>query len=114
MLSWLMTAPTDDIGWGQWSYAHRDQHKLILQAIQKKYGVNLNEYLIDPIDWQNPESFENWLNLNQQYHDDMNSILGLQGSNLQQLDPKDKNQFQAWIYLHRREHESAANKLGIS
>lgn len=111
MLCDLLVVPQSQTEWSKWSFAHRDQHNLIRQAIQKQYGVSLTEYLIDPIAFEN---FADFLDNNQELHNDMNSVLLLQSSNLQQIDYNNKSQLEAWIYLHRREHEAAAFKLGIS
>lgn len=111
MLANLLVAPKTDFEWSIWSYAHRDQHNMIRQAIQAKFGVSLTEYPLDPIPFQD---LTQWLDWNQQSHDDFNGVLGTQSSNLQQADFKDPAQLESWIYLHRREHETAASVLKIS
>lgn len=111
MLANLLVAPRTDQDWSIWSYAHRDQHAIIRQAIQAQLGINLPEYPLDPINFDQLSQFLDW---NQQAHDDFNGVLGTQSSNLQQADLKDPGQLEAWIYLHRREHETAANALKIS
>ena len=111
MLADLLIAPQNELEWSRWSFAHRDQHNLIRQAIQKLYGVNLPDYQLDPINFAD---FTSFLDNNQSAHNDMNGVLGLQSSNLEQVDFQNKAQLEAWIYLHRREHEAAAFKLGIS
>lgn len=107
----LLNVPQSQQDWFIWSYAHRDQHTLIRNAIQIKYGVNLSVYQLDPI---NLDEVQFFLEQNQQAHDDFNGVLNLQSTNLLLSDFTDKAQLQAWIYLHRREHEDAANALGIS
>src|ERR1700683_4059733 len=110
MPAYLLNTPVSPQDWSVWSYAHRDQHKQILEAIQAKFGVNLTEYPIDPIAL---DDFDDFLNWNQRYHNDMNGILGTQGSDLQQANLTDPSQREAWIYLHRREHENVANILHL-
>jgi len=111
MLADLMNTPRTASDWAVWSFAHRDSHALIRQAIQAKYGVSLTEYALDPID---PEQQERWLARNQLAHNDFNGVLKTQGSNLEQVDFKNPSQLEAWIYLHRLEHEAASDSLGVS
>jgi hypothetical protein len=107
----LQNLPNSAEDWSVWSYSHRDQHNLIRNAIQASYGTNLNFYPIDPIDLSD---FDIFLNYNQQAHDDMNGVLGTRGSDLLQLDYKDKRQLQAWIYLHYQEHYTASAALKVT
>lgn len=94
----------------RWSFAHRDHHQIIRQAIQAKLGTVLPDYQLDPI----PENdFPGWLNRNDSTHEDMNSALGLQSVNLLDVDFNDDKQRQAWVYLHYQEHFAAAAALGI-
>lgn len=110
MLVSLVTAPTNASEWAVWSLAHRDSHALIRQAIQAKFGITLAEYQLDPIPFND---LTQWLDNNQQSHNDMNGVLGTQSSDLQEADFSDPAKLQAWIYLHRREHETASAILKI-
>lgn len=110
MLVTLVTTPTNASEWAVWSYAHRDSHALIRQAIQAQFNINLIEYPLDPIPF---DSLTQWLDWNQQAHNDMNGVLGTQSSDLQEADFNDPAKLQAWIYLHRREHETASSILKI-
>lgn len=107
----LLNVPQNPQDWQIWSFAHRDQHRLIRNAIQATYNINLTEYQLDPI---NLGQFQFFLDQNQNAHNDFNGVLNLQSSDLLLTDINDKAQLQAWIYLHRREHENAANALKIS
>lgn len=111
MLADLLVPPKTQGQWSIWSFAHRDQHNIVRIAIQARTGINLNQYPLDPIPF---DDIAKWLDWNQQAHDDANGVLGTQGTNLQQTDFNDPNQFEAWIYLHRREHETWANVLKVS
>lgn len=77
---------------------------------QVKPVVNLAEYQLYPINFQ---QFQNFLENNSQAHDDFNSVLGLQSSDIEELDPKDLNKLQEWIYLNYKELESACEQLKI-
>lgn len=72
--------------------------------------VKLPEYSIDPIP---SDDVKGWLENNQNYHNDMNGQLDLQGSDLQDVDFKDQKQLQSWIFLHYQEHNSAEQALEI-
>ena len=43
----------------------------------------------------------------------MNAILGLQSTDIQDVDLQDEKQLQSWINLHYLEHYYAEAKLGI-
>jgi hypothetical protein len=72
--------------------------------------VNLTEYQLYPINFNR---FHDFLENNSQAHDDFNSVLGLQSSDIEELDPKDRNKLQAWIYLNFKELQSACLELKI-
>lgn len=72
--------------------------------------INLTDYPIYPID---PNRISDFLNFNQSLHTDMNGILGLQSSDLQDVDFKSENKKTAWFYSHYLEHQSAELRLGI-
>jgi hypothetical protein len=77
---------------------------------QVKPVVNLTEYTLYPI---SADHFQDFLQNNSQAHDDFNSVLGLQSSDIEELDPKDQNKLQEWIYLNYQEIYSACQKLKI-
>lgn len=110
MLASLLNIPETQSDWSIWSYAHRDQHDIVNQAIQKQYGINLTQYPLDPIPF---DDLQQWLTWNSDAHDDVNSVLGTQGSDLQFVDFSDPAQKEGWIYLHRREHETWAAALKV-
>jgi hypothetical protein len=64
---------------GSSSYDHRNSHDKIRDAIYKKYGVRLTDYLIDPI---NPDNIKQFLQNNATLHADMNVVLKLQSADL--------------------------------
>lgn len=72
--------------------------------------INLTNYIIYPVDQNHLSDF---LEANQSLHSDMNGILGLQSSDLQDVDFQNENQKTAWFYSHYLEHQSAEIKLGI-
>lgn len=81
-----------------------------LAVAQLNPVVNLVEYQLYPINFDN---FNDFLTNNSQAHDDFNSVLGLQSSDIQELDPKDRNKLENWIFLNYNELNSACEKLKI-
>lgn len=108
MLPLLLNVPKDPSEWSQFSLSHRTSHDLIRQRIKQKFGVGLTDYEVDPM---NPEDFTGFLQNNAQLHDDMNAVLGLQSSNLQDAQLDDPARLRAWINLHYQEHYDAESRL---
>lgn len=73
-------------------------------------STNLSEYILDPINFQRADQF---LQNNQQSHNEANSVLGLQGSDLQTVDFGNERQLAAWIAQHYQEHFDLRNVLHI-
>jgi hypothetical protein len=111
MLPILLNTPKTPQEWNEYTFHHRTSHELIIQAIMAKNGVILPIYPIDPFP---PTAPIQWLESNQQYHTDMNGILGLPGSDLEDVNLTEERQLQPWTYLHFLEHQTAENFLGIS
>lgn len=95
-----------DFSW----YAHFQDHIEIVQAIQKKKNVKLIQYNIFPF---NKGGLDVILASHQQYHNDMNSVLGKDGTDLQQLDIKDKKTVEVWANQNFYEHYAARAALEI-
>ena len=96
--------------WSIWSYAHRDKHQQAAARIQTIYNENLTQYPIDPIAL---DDFDDFLNANPRLHNDINGVLGTQGSDLTQADLTDVNQLAAWVWLHYKEHDTWGGVLHI-
>lgn len=110
MLSSLLNIPETEDEWNIWSFHHQDSHRRIIDAISAQRGVNLGQYIFDPIDLENPQTF---LDRNARAHTDMNSTLNLGGSDLQNVDFENERQKAAWWWLHYNEHLAAERALGI-
>lgn len=110
MLASLQNVPKSSTDWSIWSFHHRLSHQAIRQAIMAQKGVNLSEYLLDPIDFTDIGGF---LQRNQQSHVEMDGALGFQSEDLQTVDLKDEEQKIAWIDSHWQEHSTAEQALGI-
>ena len=106
----LLNVPRSQTDWEVFSFANRDQITAIRQAILKQYNLNLTDYQLYPINFNN---FKDWLQNNEQAHQDFNSVLGLQSSDIEELNPQDEKQLTAWIYLQYQELYSASAALKI-
>lgn len=110
MLASLLNVPRDDQSWERFFFDNRQQITEIRQAVLKQKNINLTEYTLYPV---SDKSFGDFLTNNQQAHDDFNSALGLQSSDIEELDPKNEQQLQAWVYLQYQELFTACSALGI-
>jgi hypothetical protein len=106
----LLNVPKNKDEWESWSWANKTILLKIRAAIQTKYNVNLTEYQIYPIDFN---KFQDFLWNNSQYHNDFNSTLNLQSSDLTSVDIKNESQLQNWIYLNFHEIQNASNVLQV-
>lgn len=110
MLVALLNVPRSDPEWAIWSFAHKQSHLAIVQAIRAAGGASLAEYQLDPIP---KNDVPGWLARNQEAHNDMNGALGVQSSDLLETDLSDERQAEAWVYLHFIEHQTAEQKSGV-
>jgi len=110
MLAALMNVPKTDAQWQQFSYDHRNSHDKIRAAIKKKFGTDLPDYQIEPI---NPDNIQQFLQNNASLHTDMNGILKSQSSDLLDVDITKPDQLSSWINLNYQEHENVEQLLGI-
>lgn len=110
MLPLLFNTPSNDRDWSIWSLSHQASHRKIIQAIASQKQIPLQEYDLDPIYLAD---ITNFLDKNQQAHNDMLGALGISGSDLQQVDIKNANQKKAWVAIHAREHQQAELALGV-
>ena len=99
--------PTEN-GLQEWAWDHYQHHLAILKQAAN-LGYQLNQYRIWPITQENLQDF---LDQHQQMHTEMDAIANVQGSNLQDIDFKDKKKADAWYYLNYIEHQSVASFLG--
>lgn len=110
MLPSLENIPHTENDWNHFSWDHRDSHNRIRAGIKAKFGVDLTDYQVDPIDAGNVAQF---LQNNANLHSAMNGALKLQSGELQDVDLTNDKQKESWIRLHYQEHFDAENKLGV-
>jgi hypothetical protein len=110
MLAALLNRPRNKEEWDRYSFDHRDSHQKIRQAIQAQKGIVLIDYQLDPVFGVD---IQGWLQRNSQSHSDFDGVLGLQSTDLLDVDFNDESQFESWTYLHYQEHLNAEQALGI-
>lgn len=106
----LFNVPTTDAERAQWSFSHMAHHRDINLRIYTLIKVALPEYILDPVD---PNDMETWEYQHQLMHDNQNQLLGIQGQDLTGVDWKDQRLLSAWIFLNSSEHFQASNILEI-
>jgi hypothetical protein len=105
----LVEIPHDQASWDRWSWHHRQSHDAIIAKLQTM-GRPLANYIVEPINWNATELF---LQNNSQLHLDMTAALGLQSVDLEDVDLRNQNQLQAWIWLHFQDHRNVEAALGL-
>ena len=106
----IYSPPDGEEGWKEYWFQHWIDHQQIVQAIKAKTGISLTMYIIDP--WLADDK-DGILERHQQYHTDMNGVLGIAGSDLTQVDANKPNELKAWLYLQYQEHLQAHTILNI-
>ena len=111
MLATLFNVFTDERGMGQFSFANADLHRRQNTAL-RGLGAAPIDYVLDPI--PPGENAEAWLQTHQQAHTQVNTLLGIVGNDLSDVDFKNPDQVASWVWLHAQEHRQATAKLGIT
>lgn len=106
----LYNTPTTQDELLAWSFAHAAHHRDIARRIFELVGKNLDQYVLDPFDANEPGV---WLYQHQTMHAQMDPILGIEGYDLLDVDFNDYSNLSGWIYLNADEHKQAANILGF-
>ena len=106
----LYNVPSNDAELAQWALVNAAAHRDINRTIYNLTGVTLDEFLLDPF---NPNDPGVWLDQHQVMHQQMDTILGIAGYDLLQVDFNNPQELAGWIYIHANEHVQASNILGI-
>lgn len=110
MLANLLAVPNTEADWSIFSFNNRLEVDRINEAILKQKGVNLPQYPLDPINFN---QIYTWLAYNAQAHIAFNGVLGLQSNDLLAVDLRDVRQRVSWIFQNYLEVQSAQNALDI-
>ena len=108
MLCACLEVPDSETAWDVWAWHSKQQIDTIRDAISSKYGISLTEYVLFPFTPSNA-----WLTNNAAAHSEFNSVLGLQGHDLEELDFNNKDEVAAWVDLAYKELYDASASLEI-
>ena len=106
----LTQVPTEPMDWAHWGFANAAHHRDIIRVILRDRNIILDEYVLDPVDLR---QFESWLHLHATMHLQQNAVLGIQGYDLTQLDPENPEDMVNWINQHADEHFRAGQILNL-
>lgn len=109
-LASLYNVPSTDNERSQWAFAHMAHHRDINRKIYELLAIALPEFILDPI---NPADMGSWEYQHQEMHNNQDSILGIAGFDLSELDWTNQNELAGWIYLNALEHKQASDILEI-
>lgn len=109
-LASLYNVPSTDTERSQWAFAHMAHHRDINRKIYELLAIALPEFILDPI---NPADTGSWEYQHQEMHNNQDSILGIAGFDLSELDWTNQNELAGWIYLNALEHKQASDILEI-
>lgn len=106
----LYNVPTTDEEWLQWSFAHAAHHHDINRVIFQLLGLQLPEYVLDPF---NHLDANTWAEQHYIMHQNQDAVLGIEGFDLSEVDFSNPEESAGWIFLNASEHYQAAAILGI-
>ena len=102
----LFSVPKNQGDEAAWSFSHLDHHRSMIRTVQQKFGITLPEYAIDPFG-------DSVADLHQQLHNDLDSIIGVQGFDLADVNWRDPQQRASWIFLNATLHMQEGAILGV-
>lgn len=102
--------PATKANWARFAFAHMAQHRDYIRVAFQMFGVELQEYILDPFD---PQNLGLWPWHHQLMHDQLNAVIGVSGYNLQEINFDDPDNLHAWIDLHSDEHNRESAILGL-
>ncbi len=109
-LAALTNVPSDKDELDMWGFCHMAHHRDINQRVFELLNVHLDEYILDPLNPNNPGG---WGNQHQAMHNQVNLILGTSGFDLTQPDWKDPSNLAGWVQSNSLEHRQWADLLGV-
>ena len=106
----LLQPPPGEAGWREFWFCHWQDHLEILEKLQDLFSVKLTTYVIDP--WLQTDK-TGILERHQQYHNDMNELLHIGGTDLSEIDFPEQG-YGAGMAAHQfLEHSDVHHQLAI-
>ena len=106
----LLRTPKSPAEVADWTFQHDQDHKLIREIVRQRFSIDLPTYALDPF---NPSDPGRWLYDHQTAHTDFDAVLGIQSSDLNDVDFKSTVEADAWIWANYIEHQQAHAILEI-
>lgn len=107
----VFNVPGDEFQEAKWSALHLALHRDQNRAIFLQYAVILPEYILDPVNWEDPRL---WLQQHQLMHNYMDQVLGIGQENLTEVEWDDPGSRSGWIQAHAQLHQQETNALSIT
>ena len=110
----LYNIPASPEQLAQWSFVNATQHADIVRLIFQATGRQLDSYVLDPFDPQDPSGIETWVYQHQTMHQQMDAVLGILGYDLTDVDFTNQGVLAGWIQSHAAEHVQAGHILNLA
>lgn len=98
-LAGVLHPPPGKSGFNEWLFHHWQDHLAIVQKIADQYNIILPTYNIDPLIAQD---LKGWGLRHQNFHNDMNGVLGTDGSDLETINWSSHEERESWFFLNFR------------
>lgn len=105
-------APTPQ-GLEEWLWAHLIDHQAINAGIKQKYGLEVQDLPLWPVNLKDPRSVQIFLQSHQSAHNEIGAILGVAGNDLANVDFLDEDQRKSFFFLNLQQHRAAKENLGM-
>lgn len=110
MLAALLNFGLDDDKRSFFAVHNMDSHRLIVDTLQRKYGVTVPLF---PIQVLPPTNYHEWFEQHAQMHNVFSQLLGLDSNNFNVSDFKSQEEIETFAQQHFQNHVDAHTALGI-
>ncbi len=109
----LYNVPETEAQLAEWSFVNAAAHRDIIRVVFERTGLQLDSFVLDPFNPNEPTSMEAWSYQHQVMHQQMDAILGIQGYDLTDVDFEHPAVMAGWIAAHAIEHVQAGQILNL-
>ena len=96
-----------------YSFAHMDHHRNMVSAVWTKFGINLPLYTIDPMPVGKGADTTLWAQLHQQLHQQLDPLLGIDFTDMTDVDFSSPDALAGWIRQNAALHQAEGLALGV-